>query len=326
MNTLNDILVVVDPRMRRTSAFERSAELAKRAGARMHLRLFDYPLPTDALADPAEKAREREAFVQERTDWLSQQSADLAKRGINVDYEFVPTSDLPRAVLAKVLQLRPDLVVKDIHDRPQADWLAFTPEEENLLSFCPVPFMLVRPGSRTVPRKILVAVDTAVSTEQAELFNETIVREALAIGQAAEAEVHLAQVFPHQALTGDTLQMVRDNQVAIRDAARDYFERFAQRFAFAPGHYHWIEGKPAEALADLAWQLGASCLVIGNVYHSFLAKLYLELVGSKTERLVTRTSCDVIFVKAEHYEAELGRHVDLDAVCHEHGVTWRKAA
>ena len=326
MNALNNILVVVDPRMRRTPAFERSAELAQRAGARLHLRLFDYPVPTDPLADAVEKARERDVYGLERTGWLSRQAAALADRGIQTTYEFVPTTDLHRAVLATVLQLKPDLVVKDIHDRPDVDWLAFTPEEEKLLSFCPAPFMLVRPGSNKVPRKILVAVDTAVPTEQAELFNETIVREALAIGRGAEAEVHLAQVFPHQTLTGDTLQMVRDNRVEIRDAARDYFERFAQRFAFAPGHYHWLEGKPAEALADLAGQLGATCLVIGNVYHSFLAKLYLELVGSKTERLVTRTACDVIFVKAEHYEAELGRHVDLDAVCREHGVSWRKAA
>ena len=326
MNALSSILVVVDPHMRRTPAFERSAELAQRSGARMHLCLFGYPLPVDPLADTVERARERATFVQERNDWLSQQAAALAERGIQADYEFVLTSDLHWAVLTKVLQLKPDLVVKDIHDWPQVDWLAFTPEEEKLLNFSPAPLLLVRPGSSNVLRKILVAVDTAVPTGPAELFNETIVREALTIGRAAEAEVHLAQVFPHIALTGDVYRILKDAQSETRDAARDYFERFAQRFAFAPGHYHWVEGKPAEGLADLAGQLGVDCLVIGNVYHSLLAKVYLELVGSKTERLVARTSCDVLFVKPDNFVAELGRHVDLDAVCREYGVSWRRAA
>lgn len=326
MKALSNILVVVEQGLRRTPAFERGAELAQRTGAQVHLRLFDNPLPTNALADTDQQALEREEFVHERLAWLSQQTAALAQRGIKADYEFVSTTHLHRAVLAKVLQLQPNLVVKDIHDWPHVDWLAFTPDEEQLLTFCPAPVMLVRANSCKRLRKILVAVDTAVSTERAELFNETIVRKALAIGRGAEAEVHLAQVFPHQALTGDTLLMARDHQAQARQIARDFFECFALRFDFRPGRYHWMEGKPADALADLVGQLGVDCLVIGNVYHSLLRKLYLELVGSKTEQLVTHTACDVIFVKEEHYEAELGRHVDLDVVCREYGVNWRHAA
>lgn len=296
------ILVVVDRRLRRTPALERAAELAERTGADLHLCLFDPAVSIEA------------SFV-----WLAEQVVGLRASGIAARSEFVPAAESPRALLAMALKHDADLVVRDLHEDRELTWLEFNPGEKALMEHCPAPLLLVRAGSTGLPSRILAAVATGAD---GDAVGEAVAGIAAGFGAALGAEAHLAHVFRHVPPLGEGYTIVREAQ-AEECAA---FERFAQHFGYPAGRRHWTEGRTADAVAALVNGLGAGWLVMGTQHHSLLGELWNEIAGSDTEHMVAYTRCDLLFVKPAGFLADLGRRLDLGAVCREHGVAWRQAA
>jgi len=325
MDTLNSILVIAEGPAPASAALERAADLALKTGAPLHLCLFGHDGPHGALA-PDARERAHIEFRRSQQDWLSRHATALAARGISATAEFVDTAAPERALVAKALQFQPDLVIKDLHPESEYEWLAFSPEEDKLRHLCPAPLLLARAGSTRLPLRILAAVDTGRGERPADPVNESIVETALALGRAIDADVHLAHVFPRKALGGDAYQILRDAESEARAPERACFERFAQRYGFGADRYHWVEGRPGDALTGVTADLGAELVVIGSAYHSRLAEFFIDLLGSTGEAVVGGTHCDVMFVKPPGFVSDLARRLDLDAVCREYGVSYRQAA
>lgn len=321
---IDGILVIADRLTATSAAVERGAELALRSATALHVCLLGHDVIHAPTAE--QRASLRAERLRERHDWLANQRTALAARGIAATAEFIDTHEPHRAVLAKALQFQPAVVIKEIHPGSEYAWLVFSPEEESLRNLCPAPLLLVRPDSRGLPRRILAAVDTGRGTEPADPVNDAIVEAAFALGAASAAEVHLAHVFPRQALGGDAYQILRDAEAEQRGPERACFERFAQRYGFAAERTHWLEGRPGDALTGMAQDADADVVVIGSAYHSRLARFFIELMGSTGENVVGGTNCDVLFVKPPRFVADLGRRLDLEAVCREYGVPFPLAA
>lgn len=311
---IENILVIADRMAEESAALERGADLALRTGVPLHLCLLGYSAPQGEASGEA-----RRRYLDERRDWLSRQATALAARGIAVTSEYVDTDAPHRAVLAKTLQLQPGLVIKDIHPDSEYEWLVLAPDEERLRNVCPAPLLLVRADSRTLPRRILAAVDTGGGTQPADPVNDAIVETALAHGAASGAEVHIAHVFPRRAAGGDAYQILRDAEDEARAPEREYFDRFARSHGFGPERTHWLEGRPGHALTGMAADAGADLVVIGSAYHSRIARFFIELLGSTGEAVVGGTRCDVLFVKPPHFVVDLARRLDVEAICRNTG-------
>lgn len=316
MTRLERILVVVDRGMRTTPALRRGAELARRASAALQLCLFDHQPLIDATADivhPDVMKLAKAQFLGERARWLAQEAGTLNDQGLRVDHEVRWAPLLHKALIDRVLQHRPDLVVKDLGQDHDAHQL-FSPADWKTVRFCPAPLMLVRPQSAPLPRRILAAVDTSGDAEVRAPLNDAVVRAAQQLALFSEAAVHLVHAFPFRPPpphSGDPRAGLDSTYESMRRADTERFRSYAARHQFADDRQHLLSGDPAPTIADFAERMGFDLLVAGSLYRTAFDRFFL---GSTTEALLARARCDVLVVKPPQFLEELRRHMDLDAL------------
>jgi universal stress protein E len=315
MAKLNCILAVASPRHQLTPAVHRAAEYARRSGAVLHVCLFDSYAPIDMsqkLFGIEVAGRARRDFVEEHMSWLAQQAAALAGHGLRVECDVVWAPAPHEAILAKVLEIGADLVIKDV-DRSNgvlhpssADW--------KLLRLCPVTLMLVQPDARLLPQSMLAAVDLGGSGLSP--FNDRILATAQDIAALSQATVDLASVFAYVPIESFGTGYVAETYEIMDRTHKEALAAFAARHALPAARIHRFQGfDTADTLAQAAQQLGADLVAIGSAYHTGLDRF---LLGTTAEGLLRRLGCDVLLIKPEGFVSELARHVDLAALAQGH--------
>jgi nucleotide-binding universal stress UspA family protein len=114
MNPIRSILVVIDGRMMHGRALQRASRLARMTGASLYLTMiaFDERIHV-ADADPEVLELARRAYLSERREWLRECALEVREDRVFAD--VVWSGDFAAAFTAKVLELKPDLVLKDMH-------------------------------------------------------------------------------------------------------------------------------------------------------------------------------------------------------------------
>lgn len=314
MKQLERILVVVDRGMRVSAALRRGVELARRAAASLQLCLLDYNALIDATADivdPEVMRLAKAQFLAERTAWLARECHALCAQGLRVGGEVRWAPTLHEAVLDRVLEHRPDLVIKDVDPDGARTSRWFTAPDWKLLRLCPTPLMLVQTGSTALPRRILATVDTSGTPAQKSPLNDAVTGLALRLGLYSDAEVHLAHVFPFQRPGPERLRGLETAYEDMRRSDAEQFQGFALRHRFDDDRRHLLVGDPAATIADFARDGQFDLLLAGSVYRSALDRFFL---GSTVESMVARTDADVLVVKPPNFADALARHLDLAAL------------
>ncbi|MEQ1438551.1 universal stress protein [Fontimonas sp. SYSU GA230001] len=310
MKTIGQVLVVVDPERRATPALQRGAALARRASARLQLCLLDHQPLIDATADiidPEVMRLAKTQFIAERVQWLQQQCDALAAEGLAAAAETRWAPARHKALLDRVLEHQPDLVIKDA-EAEDGGWLG-TPDWK-ALRFCPAPLMLMRPDSAPLPARILAAVDTSGDAKQKAALNDAVFDLALQLGLYCGAEVHLAHVFPFHAPERER-GLLTEAYEDMRRNDGEQFRAFAAAHGIADERQHLLSGDPAQTLAEFARRGGFDLLSVGAVHRSAIDRFFL---GSTAESLLTLASCDVLVVKPPDFVERLGDHIDIEGL------------
>ncbi|MBI2382997.1 MAG: universal stress protein [Gammaproteobacteria bacterium] len=311
MSTLDTILVVANPAMQVSPALRRGVELARRSGASLHVCLFDHDMLIERTADlvhPDVMQLARRQFLDERLKWLSQLSSAWAEQGLKVECEAVWAPAPHEALLAKALEVGAGMIVKDVQRESLLQRLLFTPADWKAMRYAPAPLMLVGPESARLPRRMVAAVDTAAAAGEGGP-NEAVVRSALELARYAEAELHLAHVFPYMPLYSAPYRKLEDVYAQIKQQDAASFADFARAHSVPEDRRHLVEGEPAPTLARLVRHLDADLIVLGSVHRSAVQRLFL---GGTAESILGQVSCDVLLVKPADALEQLARHVDVD--------------
>lgn len=300
MSQYQRLLLIADPDMRRTPAFERAAWLARTTGAALHVGLFGRNSFIGAVAriDAAQAQTAREAWLAQRRTWLAQEAESLNEQGLAVSTQAVWSSDVAQDVAAQARELRADLVIKDVHHEPALKRLLLKPLDWQLLRSSPVPVLLVNTLAHAVPRRVLAAVDAADGGVNENSPNDRVVRAALALSIQCDAELHMVYCFDTALNAGVTASGVGvdfsvDLYEALQTTHRENFERLAQRFGVPADRAHFLAGSAGSVLPDFAADHRADALVMGTAQRTGLDRL---LLGSTTEIVLERIGCDVLAV------------------------------
>lgn len=294
--------------MHETPALQRGIELARSANARLHLCLCDHDALIDASADliPPQQAQQLKAhFIERRRGWLEQTARRLIAQGLNVhiDSRWAPT--LHEALIDRALDLRPDLVIKDVGKDSTP---ALSPADWKLLRFCPAPLMLVRSPSTLLPRRILAAVDT---TQRSSQLNDSIVAMAQQLGLYANATIDLAHVFTLRPVDDDVPPGLRDLHEDLRRNDHDTFLEFASRHSIAADQQFLPDGDPAQSIAALTALLRTDLLVLGSLHRNSADRLFL---GTTAEAMISCTTCDILLLRAPRHTTKLAEVFDLEGL------------
>ncbi|MES2683542.1 MAG: universal stress protein [Pseudomonadota bacterium] len=320
MKHIASILVIANRSMQHSAAIRHGREIAKTTGASLQLVLFDFDALIEQTADwvsPAVMELARAQFEQQRVQWLASEAAVMAADGIQADCDFVWAPELYEAVIAKCLQLKPDLVIKDAPGKDKEAQDADYEPNRKLFRYCPVPLMLVRPDSPDLPHEVLAAVDVGAGSDDRAPLNDMILTSAQAMAAVGRGHVHLAHSFPFGEPGITSRLELRRLHAEVRDSERGRFEAYADRHNIHRDRRHLIDGAPHRMLPALVNELHAQLLVVGSNYRSTFDRFVL---GSTVERLIAHPPCDLLMVRGEGFMTVLERHLDIEDIQTRYGL------
>ena len=294
MSQYQRLLLIINPALRHSQAINHAAALAKAGGASLHIAAWIPSLKMLSLLEQGEREKARERYLQDHRDWLSAQTTNLRGRGLDVTAEVDWADDLRQDILDHVLEMQPDLLIKEVQHESALKRAFFTPLDWHLLRHCPVPVYLVSGSGFVLPRKVVAAVEVSDTEGPDNELNERIIQQATALAMQCNAELHLLYACDISAafladMGGLTLA---DLTKALRRDLEKSFLKLAGRYGVASDHRHFILGNPVTALSEFAHDHQVDVIVMGKVQSHGVDKL----LGSTTEHILYQVPCSVLAV------------------------------
>ncbi len=298
------ILVIVDPALKRSPALLRAMALARRMEATLLLRLFEY---TRELAQATRHGFDLEAYLRGRRSRLEEFAGHLRREGFTVECGVNwgnPKADL---VVREALALNPDLVVKDVEAEAGSLRGLLSGLDWQLLRECPAPLMLVHPGTGNLPKRILAAVDPLDEDGKPHELNVDILDAANALAMQSGATLDVVHAFDFVPFAVEPEFMtgwVPDPTVyrELRELHAGELYRLCREQGLPPGSMHVLDGDPARVIPEFADKHMASLVVMGSIHRSGLQRL---LIGNTALALFDHLKCDVLALKPAGFAEQL---------------------
>lgn len=315
MKPYQTLLAVVPPQAELTPAIRRALELSRASGASLHLCIFDYDPSVDLAAARAGHevaVRVRHDIVRERTEGLEKLAAGLAGAGGAIECDVVWAADRAEAVLAKALEIKAQLVLKDAEHESALRRMVYTPLDWKLMRLLPCELMLVGSASHPRPRRVAAAVDVWAEPADADGLNQRIVGSALQLSEYLDARLDLVAVFPffpsiqHRAWPSSQAMYAEANT-----AHYEAFARFAAAHSIPEDRRHRLAGLPATELQRFVSDNQIDLLVLGTFYRDGWDRF---LLGSTAETVAQATGADLLLAKPPGYLEILGEKMDLQSL------------
>ncbi|MFR0716179.1 universal stress protein [Pseudomonas putida] len=285
------LLTEVDPH---SAALRRALALAHVSGASVHvLGLFE-PSEEHLLREE----RLNEADIERQYERYRIQLAKLVDRhrasGIVLTVDSLSAEDIRSQAIDYIGELQPDMVIKDSETASALMRLFGTPLDCALMRSFKGITQFVPQAAVSLPRRILVAVDTAFSEAPAtqERFNQGLVRAAQALALQCDAQLHLLCAYNLAGVFASDMNVTQAWIEEMRKALQEPFDALADAEGVALDRRHFVEGGPVQVIREQVQALDIDAVVMGVVQPKGLDKL----LGDTTERLVGRPPCSIFAV------------------------------
>ncbi|MHC8351632.1 universal stress protein [Pseudomonas sp. RT4P38] len=294
MSQYQRLLLIINPALRHSQAINHAAALTMASGARLHIAALIPSLDRLSLLEEGDREKARARYLQDHCDWLKAQAKSLRGRGIDVTTEVAWVDDMREAILDHVMEMQPDLLIKEVQHESALKRAFFTPLDWHLLRHCPIPLYLVGGSGYVLPRKVVAAVEVSDAASPDNELNDRIIQQACGLAMQCDAELHLLYACNISAafladMGGLTLA---DLTKALRRDLEKSFLKLADRFGVPPDRRHFIEGQPVTALSEFANAHQVDVIVMGRVQSHGVDKL----LGSTTEHILYQVPCSVLAV------------------------------
>ncbi|MBT8768480.1 universal stress protein [Metapseudomonas boanensis] len=299
MSPMQRLLLIAHPDQRHSPALQRAVALALASDAPLHVVAFVEPFATFGLLDRKVQEQTRESLLLEQRQWWEEEAKTLRGRGVKITTSVVWTTDRHRETIRQILEMQPDLVVKDIQREPALKRAFVTPLDWYLLRECPVPIHLVADARHPLPHKIVAAVDPMDPDTQISGVNEKIISAATGLALQSNAELHLLYIYDclpaYMANSGEGGVSWSDLAEELRIALHQSFVSLADRFGVPQERRHFLMGSPIRGIADFVTEQAADVVVMGRVHHKAIDKL----IGSTTEHTLYQVPSSILAVRAD---------------------------
>jgi universal stress protein E len=284
MEKLTYILAVLDRSEGDRRLLAKAAALARRFGARLELFLCDaehaYALKHEY--EPSHSDEVRRACMTQAMEYLSQLQASLGLRDVQTTISAACESPLYEGVVRKVLESRPDLVIKSASGVLSLARPVFDPNDWQLMRKCPATLLMSRGRTWRTKARFAAAVD--VSAEETAGLAGQILETARALKAACGADLDVLYA-EHGGVERGAGQ--------VRAAA---LRKLAQQSDVDANDVHILEGDPEKTLPNFVRDRDYDALILGALTHHHGT---VALVGTLTSSLVDAVDCDFVLVKPE---------------------------
>ncbi len=285
MDKLTSILAVIDPADESRHVVAKAMVLARHFRACVELFLCDseraYSLRQ--AYDPAGQPEANRASVASGLRYLESIRRSIAE-DVTVTTHVATSSPLYEAIVRRVLEARPDLVIKSAAGHHPLQRFTLDANDWQLARSCPVPLMLTRGRPWSAAGRFAAAVD--VSDAGSAGLQRSILQTAgfLTLGCGSQLDV----VYSEADATD------RDGCARRQES----LERLVNEFRVGRESQHILKGSAEETLPEFATQRAYDLLILGALTRR---RGLSALVGTLTSRLVDALECDFVLVKSESF-------------------------
>lgn len=305
MKDVKNILIVVkengDPKL--NPAVIRGISLAQQNQARVTL--MDVVNPPDGLRSAYRglvSAEELSAMlVKEREDALGQ-IAELFDEKIDVTVKVAQGKDFIE-VVRQVILGKHDLLIKQANDNQDG----FDSRDFHLMRKCPVPVWLLKAESPREFKKVLVAVDLGLESEQeGQALNSLILDLATSLSGLENSELHVLScwsLYGENSLRYSGFLKVSEERIAemIEDekqANQTQLEAVLNRYPNQQLQAHLVKGDPVQVIPEFVSEQGIDVVIMGTVARGGISGL---LIGNTAESILKLIDSSVITVKPNNF-------------------------
>jgi len=308
MNSIQSILVIVDPTVQQQPAVAKGALLAQKLSARLDLFVCDTQAARNTRL--AQRLWESPRAPQEQLGpWLDSIAASLRDGGLEVTTEILSADPLHSVLLDRVKHTCAGLVIKDTHHHTAAQRTFLTNTDWELIRGCPVPLLLVKPAPWSAAHRIGAALDPGHMDDKPRLLDRCILEVASRLAQALGGEVHAIHSYiPAAMVAGATLAVppvVIDIPVEVLEEERNTrlaeLTELTSDYRLPAENIHLETGSVNEVLCRLARQAEIDIMAMGAISRRGLKRM---LIGSTAEDVLEHLPCDLLVVKTPNF-AEL---------------------
>ncbi len=218
---------------------------------------------------------------------------------LTVATEMISSRDPIEAIMEKVRQTRPDMMVKTTRHDSTLTRTLFNSTDWHLVRSCPCPLMLVKGHEVWESRRVIACVDPAHIHSDAETLDDAIMEAAQMLAYRLRGELHVfhsIEMLPELAFRLLHPQSsYGEYERTIADEHEDLVQNLIRRFGIGYSRVHYAVGKPAKTLPAFASAMQASLVVMGAVAKGTLESLFL---GNTAEKVLDDLNCDVLVVKS----------------------------
>ncbi len=264
---MRKLLVVHDPTREEQPALDLAAGIARDIGAKLLL----FGCIHGEVSDAEYGNEEVKRLVREHKAQLDALLAPIAAEGIETSSDVDWDKDWHHAVVRAAARDFADIVFKASFHNPRRRVLKFT-GDSILIRECLCPVLIIKRAGRRDPSRILAAIDIQARTESYTKLNDHILEFSRRIVDSLQAEVHVVNAFPD-------FRMVPD-RARIMELAK-----------VESDHVHIKLGAPDKVIVEVAKNIDASLVVVGNSHRSGLAAL---LHGNTSEKILGKLDCNVL--------------------------------
>ncbi|MNO33396.1 hypothetical protein D3C76_234060 [compost metagenome] len=285
------LLTDIDPH---SAALRRALALAQVSGAAVHIVGLFEPYEAHSL----HQERLNEAELQRQYGLYRKQLVELVEhhRSSNtyLTVDIVKAEDLRDQAADYIRELKPDMVIKDTETTPALARFFGTPLDCALMRSYQGLMHFVPRAAASLPKRILIAVDTALHEEPDAqmLFNRALIRAADALALQCDAQLHLLSAYDLVGVFAPDMLVAQTWVEEMRDALQVSFDALADAEGVPLDCRHFKEGGAVHVIREQVAALDIDVLVLGVVQPKGLSKL----LGDTTECMVSDPPCSVLTV------------------------------
>ncbi len=292
MDKLTSILAVIDPADESRHVVAKAMVLARHFRARVELFLCDseraYSLRHSY--DPAGLVEANRACVTGGLQYLESIRRSIAE-DVAVTTHVANASPLYEAIVHRVLETKPDLVIKSAAGHHPLQRFTLDANDWQLARACPAPLMLTRGRPWSAAGRFAAAVD--VSDASNGSLARSILQTAgfLTLGCGGQLDV-----------------VYSESNAADRDGAarrRESLDRLVNEFRVGREKPHILQGTAEDTLPEFAVSHGYDLVILGALTRK---RGLSALVGTLTSKLVDALDCDFVLVKSDSFVSPVAEH------------------
>ena len=300
MNTVENILVVIDPTTDRDFVVDRAKLVAKATNAKLTLFINNENTLTEHSyiyegMDGEFFEKQRKLFEEHYKHLLAALVDELRQENIEVDSNFAEHHHLAEAIINETKQLNPDLVMKSTHNHSALERSLVSNTDWRLIRKCPAPLLLVKPTEWHSGGAIVTAVDPFHSKAIQANLDHALINETEQMANLLELDSHIFHsYFP---FVSSMFPLGSESTIGLDEMRKKHatkIDELLESHTIKPGNVELSHGEIVPHLIKYLKDVNANILVIGALSRNVIER---AIVGNTAEKILQGCPCDVLVIK-----------------------------